>query len=341
MEVLPPPDPREDPLFAVRVAVGLALAFLLVDLLSVPVPLWTPALMVNLLAGQRGAFNPKKVFGAAATIMVVAWAAAGLASLTRADPALHIVTFALVAALGFYLLVVRSNPVGTPLLVFPSILSAMALVSDATLIAMRNSLITTSLSAVVVIPLLYAVFPPRTREAYVPPPPRQRPQRPFAEVAIRLAVFVPALVPFYYGVDSTSIIYVVIVVFVLGHPEHALRRQEALERVVSTCIGGAAALALLAVLRFQPHVPVLLLLVLLSGLWFAHRMMTGPFSPMTYQFGFSVLVVVVASRLTGRDPFEVVVQRVVLTLAAATAALLLLALLEAVFVARRTAPARS
>lgn len=334
MEILPPPDPRDDPLFAVRVALGVTLAFPLAELLRVPVPSLTPVLLLVLLAGQRGAFNPRKVFTGAVAIPVIAWLAARLAGLTRGDPAVFIAAFALVAACGFYLLVVVANPAGTLLLIFPSLLSAMALVSDQALVDTRNSLILTGLSAGVVVPLLYLVFPPRTRELHVPPPARARPQRPLAEIAIRMAVFIPTLVPFYYGADPTSIVYLVIVVFVLGHPEHVLRRREALERVVATCLGGAAALVLLAVLTLQPHFPVLLLLVLIFGLWFSHHMMTGPFSPMTYQFGYSVMVMLVALGIAGQDPFEQAIQRVVLTLAGATAALLLLALLEDVFLAR-------
>jgi hypothetical protein len=334
MEILPPPDPRDDPLFAVRVAVGVMLSFLLIEPLAVPIPALMPALTLGLLAGQRGAFNAKKAFGGAIMIPLIAWIMAGLASLTRGDPAVFIVIFGLVAFAGFYLLIVLASPLGILLLIFPALLSAMALLADAALVAMRDSMIISGLAAGVLVPLLYVVFPPRTRVVYEHPTERPHLERPLTEVMIRMAVFVPALLPFYFGVETSSIIYPIIIVFVLAHPEHVLRRREAIERVVSTCMGGGIALVVLGLLTVQPHLPVLLLLVLIAGLWFGHRMTTGPFTPMTYQFGFSVMIVVVASGLTGRDPWEVAVQRTVLTLAGAMAALLLLAFLEEIFIVR-------
>ena len=78
---------------------------------------------------------------------------------------------------------------------------------------------------------------------------------------------------------------------------------------------------------------------LVAGLYFGTRMMTGREPPMVYQFGFSAMLALVGGSLTSSEPGYAVLTRVVLTLAGAMAAVLLTALLEALFVpevARRT-----
>ena len=83
----------------------------------------------------------------------------------------------------------------------------------------------------------------------------------------------------------------------------------------------------------------MVLLLFLAGLYFGTRMMTGREPPMVYQFGFSAMLALVGGSLTSSEPGYAVLTRVVLTLAGAMAAVLLTALLEALFVpevARRT-----
>ena len=109
--------------------------------------------------------------------------------------------------------------------------------------------------------------------------------------------------------------------------------------MVATLLGAAMALLLLFCFTIVGHLSVMVLLLFLAGLYFGTRMMTGREPPMVYQFGFSAMLALVGGSLTSSEPGYAVLTRVVLTLAGAMAAVLLTALLEALFVpevARRT-----
>ena len=115
--------------------------------------------------------------------------------------------------------------------------------------------------------------------------------------------------------------------------------EEARQRMVATLLGAAMALLLLFCFTIVGNLSVMVLLLFLAGLYFGTRMMTGREPPMVYQFGFSAMLALVGGSLTSSEPGYAVLTRVVLTLAGAMAAVLLTALLEALFVpevARRT-----
>ena len=73
MYVAPRPLLADDPLFAIRLAFAAALGFVLAPLLQSSIPALMAALPVGLMAGNRKAFDPRKVFGAPIAFLVMVW----------------------------------------------------------------------------------------------------------------------------------------------------------------------------------------------------------------------------------------------------------------------------
>ena len=132
----------------------------------------------------------------------------------------------------------------------------------------------------------------------------------------------------------------IMVAYVLGQSDHAMRRREVIERISATLIGAAVAMAILLAYRLMPQWPLLVAALTLATLYFSAKMFDGARSAVTYQFACSVTAIIVMSSFANRDAIEIVLQRVVLSTLAALIALCLLALLEALVLAPRRAPGR-
>lgn len=334
--MLPPPRPTlaDDPLFAIRTAAGVTLSIALADFLNVSPPIIVPALLVSLLAGQRGAFNPGKVLGGAAVIIVLAWVAAELAAATRHEMFVFITVMLAVNYFAFYFLMKTGNQLGIMLLVLPNLLGLLSLGPLEGLYAMRDAFTSTALISAVLIPVLYLVLPPRTRVIYEPEPYTPDVERPEVQALLRLMVLAPLLLAFYLFVDMANMIYLIIAILVLAYPEREHQRTQARERILGTALGGVVAMAIVVVFSYMAHMAVLACVLFLGGLWFASRMVSGPLSANTYQVGYSVMAVLAVNSLTTSNPLEAGFERLMLTIGGATAALGFLALLEGLFLPR-------
>lgn len=120
-----------------------------------------------------------------------------------------------------------------------------------------------------------------------------------------------------------------------AYPEREHQRKEARERTVGTALGAGVAAIVVFLYALQPREAMLAGLLFLGGLWFAGRMMDGPLSANTYLLSYSVIVVLVVGSLAAGNPFEAWLDRLLLTMGGAAAALGLLALLESVLLPRR------
>lgn len=299
------------------------------DLLKVPVPMLLPLFSMSIISNQRGPFNASRVLMTALLLPALAIGSAALAAATREQPITFVLIFLTISFFGFHLMLVRGNPIGLMVVMLPGILSTMALVSQDALIAMRDTFVTIGLMLGILIPILYLIFPgptPTGLPAQPPPPPSLR--HPFLEVVFRMIVYGPVLLLFYTNADTNTIIGLIITAMVAAHSEHHLRRDEAIGRIQATAIGSIAGIGLVMVFAADAHLVVEVCLVLLTGLWFCQKMMTGRLSFVTYQFGFSVALGIAISGLTTRDPVEAVIQRLVLTVAASVYAIVALAVLE-------------
>lgn len=326
MYVAPRPEAADDPLFAIRLASAAVVGFALAPVLQTAIPALLAALPVGLMAGMRKAFDPKKAFGGPIALIVMVWLVAALVLLAKPMPMVLIMLMALLFFAGFYLIQRTGNPIGMLVILMTVLMSVMGMSSITGMEAMRDSMTEAALATLLIIPALYLVFPPRTRErmieAYVLAPGHH-----VRAAAIRAGVQLLLCFWLYSVIDASNMILAVVVTFVLVFPTRQAYFEEARQRVFATILGALVAL-LLFCLTFIAHLPIVLLLVMLAGLYFGSRMMHGRQPPMVYQFAFSAAVVLVSSSLTTSEPGYAVLTQVVLTLGGAVAAALLTALLE-------------
>ena len=338
MYVAPRPLLADDPLFAIRLAFAAALGFVLAPLLQSSIPALMAALPVGLMAGNRKAFDPRKVFGAPIAFLVMVWFMSSLVSLTRPMPMVLIVLMGVLLFLGFLVIQRTGNPLGMLIVIVTVLMSVMGMSSIAAMEMLRDAMSEACIASLFIIPAMYLLFPVRTREKavehYVPAPGHH-----VKAAAIRAGVQLLLCFWLYSFIEPGNIILAVVATFVLVFPSQQRSLEEARQRMVATLLGAAMALLLLFCFTIVGHLSVMVLLLFLAGLYFGTRMMTGREPPMVYQFGFSAMLALVGGSLTSSEPGYAVLTRVVLTLAGAMAAVLLTALLEALFVpevARRT-----
>jgi len=334
MEQLTKVDRAEDPWFAVRTALGVGLAVVLAEPLGITVPMLPAAFALALLSGQRGAFDLRRAM-VPLIIPLLAWIVSFLATATLGEPLLFTAVFMALCAAGLALMLFRAGPVGVVVIVIPTMLSIAAVTSDQSLIAMRDSMAMTGVMLTVLIIVLNLVFPPATRRIHIPRSDPHQPEKPLLDLALRSAIFAPVLLYCCAAADTNLIIMPIMVAYVLGQSDHAMRRREVIERLSATVIGAAVAMLILLAYRLMPHWPLLVAAMTLVTLYFTAKMFDGARSAVTYQFACSVTAIIVMSSFTNRDTIEIVLQRVVLSTMAALMALCLLALLEAFILAPR------
>lgn len=340
MYVAPRPRHEDDPLFPVRLASGAVVGFILAVILQSPIPALPPALIVGLMAGMRMAFDPKKALGGPIAMIVMVTAAAGMAELARPMPMVLVLLSGAFYVLAYYIILSTGNPIGMLIAVAVVLMSVMRMSSAALMDYMRDGFIEASLCALCVIPILYALFPPRAKEM------AEEIYKPAGEghhglrALIRGGVLLLLSFWLFAVLDSTNMMLAIAAVFVLVFPTREQLFAEAWERTFATVIGAISTGLILLVFAFSAHFIVLLALVLLGGLWFGNKMIFGPHPPMVYQFGFSVMVSLIAGALSTQEPIGATVLRIVLTLVGATSAAFLTAFLEKLLISPEAAVAR-
>ncbi|CAM3829604.1 MULTISPECIES: FUSC family protein [Paracoccaceae] len=328
MYVAPRPHVDDDPLFAVRLSSAAVVGFGLAILLQSPMPMLPPALIVGLMAGMRKAFDPKKAVGGPVAMIIMVILISGLVELARPMPLVLITLTGALCVLSYYIILSTGNPIGMLVAIVAVLMSVMRMSSAVMMDYMRDGFIEASLCALVAIPLLYAVFPPRAKEMmveiYQPASEGHHVLRAF----IRGGVLLLLSFWLYAVLDAANLMLAVAAVFVLVFPTREQLYAEAWERTLATMIGAAISFAILYSFDYMAHFPVLLILVFLGGLFLASRMMNGSHPPMVYQFAFSVMISLVAGALSTQNPVSASTLRIVLTLVGAVGAAFLTALLE-------------
>lgn len=328
MYVAPRPTIEDDPLFAVRLAVGVPAAFIAAIAFQSYLPLMFPALLTGLMAGMRKRFNPNKAFGGPIMFIVVISALSGIVSLTSNIPAIFALTMFLIYFLSFYIIVSTGNPVGSFFAIFAVLISAMGVFSYDVMLILRDATIEASVFAFFAIPVLYALFPARTNEMMVEEYTPGHESGHVARALIRAVVLFWLTVWLYFILDISNLIMGVAAVFALCFPTRETLFSEAIERSIATVMGGVVAFAVLFMLSLNGHFIFLPLLMSLVALLFGTLMMKGKRSPTVYQFALSAAISLVAGALTNQEPIYSTLTRMILTFGGAIAAAFLTALLE-------------
>ncbi|SEQ12628.1 FUSC family protein [Thalassovita taeanensis] len=328
MYVTPRPLHEDDPLFPVRLASIAVIGLACIQLFQPAIPPLLIALPVGLLAAQRKAFNPAKAFGGPIAFIVIIWLMTALVLVTRDLPVLMLTLIFIIYFLAFFITRMTGSPIGMLVLIAASLMSIMGMKQRVMIFYFRDGFIQGALIALIAIPILYWLLPPRTQHVH------EDENRPayghFVAGALIRAVVMMGMTFWLYAVlPAQDMLLAVAAVFVLVFPTRKEAFAEAKERVYATVIGSGVGLLVLWLLAFSAHFMVLACLIFLAALFFGDRMIHGRHPAMVYQFALSATVALVAGALSTQSPGSAAMMRVGLTFGGAISATMLVALLEA------------
>lgn len=328
MYVTPRPDAHEDPLFALRLAFVGMLSYLAVALINPTLPPIVAALPIGLIGAQRKAFSAGKAIGGPIAMVVMTFVMAWLVNTLSAMPLVYMGVVWLLYFTGFQAILKTGAPAGMLIVVVTVLMSVMGMHGPATVESLRDGFLQASLVALILAPIAYLLFPPRTREQHV-----DQPQPGGGHVAtgaaIRASVLLGLSFWLYSVMQPSDMMMAVIAAMVLVFPTRRAVFFEAQQRIRATLYGGIMALGVLALFTLSPHLPVLLCLIFLGCLGLASGMLKGPHPSNVYQYALSVMLSLVAGALSTQDAGTAMLSRVALTLAGAFAASFTVALLDA------------
>lgn len=316
MYVVPRPDVSTDPLYAVRLALIGMLAYAAVPILNPALPPIIAALPLGLIAAQRKAFNPVKIIAAPVVMIVMVYVMTWFVEQLRPMPLVYVGAIWLIYFLAFRAILKTGAMLGMLIIIVALLMSIMGMHGTATLEAMRDGFAQASLVALVVGLLVYIVLPARTKEMHVDEPVATEGNVEIG-AAIRATVLLCLSFWLYSVMQPSDMMMAMIAAMVIVFPTGARVWDEAFQRVRATVYGGAVALAVLGLFTFSAHLPVILGLIFLSGLFFGTKMLNGPHPSMVYQYAFSVTLALVAGALSTQDPAYATFTRIALTLVGA------------------------
>lgn len=331
MYVAPRPKAKNDPLFAVRLALGCVCALLVAIAIQSKMPMLLPSLTVGLMAGMRKTYDIKKAVGGPLALIVIISVFYVLMSLLHVMPVLSILVVFMLSTLSYLIILKTGNPIGMLLLISLTLMSVMGAKSLPAMAVIQEGFIEGALTAFIIIPILYWLLPSVAKEPlveeYVPDEHGYHLQR----AMIRSLVMILLLAWLYTVLDTSNMILAMAAVFSLVFPTKEHQFDEAKERSMATAIGGGFALLILGLSALMGHLIILLLLIFLVALLLGDRMMHGRQPPMVNQFALSVMVALTVGGLTNQEPISSTFLRVSLTLVGAVGAAYLSALLENLF----------
>lgn len=328
MYVTPRPSVEDDPLYAVRLGLTGMLAYAAVPLLNPALPPIIAALPVGLIAAQRKAFSPGKAIGGPVAMIVLVYAMTWLIEFLRPMPLVYVGAMWLAYFAGFRMILQSGAPAGMLIIIVAVLLSVMGMNGNATVETLRDGFVQASLVGLVLGPLVYFLVPAHTTEQHVDDPvPAQG--NVAVGAAIRASVLLGMSFWLYAVMQPSDMMMAVIAAMVLVFPTRRAVFFEASQRVRATFYGAAMALSVLWLFTLSPHLPILLGLIFLGGLWLGCRMLTGPHPSNVYQYALSVALALIAGALSTQDAGYAAFTRIILTLAGALAAAFVIALLDA------------
>nr|WP_298250994.1 FUSC family protein [uncultured Halomonas sp.] len=328
MYVTPRPDAGEDPLFALRLALVGTLSYLAVVLIDPALPPIIAALPIGLIGAQRKAFSVGKAIGGPVAMVVMTFIMAWLVNELHTMPLVYMGVMWLLYFAGFKAILATGAPAGMLIVVITVLMSVMGMHGSATVESLRDGFLQASLVALVLAPLAYLLFPPRTTEQHIDTP-RPGGGNVTVGAAIRATVLLGLSFWLYSVMQPSDMMMAVIAAMVLVFPTRRAVFSEARQRIRATLYGGMMALGVLAVFTLSPHLPVLLALIFLACLALASGMLKGPQPSNVYQYALSVMLSLIAGALSTQDAGYAMLSRVALTLTGAFAASFAVALLDA------------
>ena len=337
MYVTPRPSLDTDPLYAVRLGLMGMLAYAAIPLIDPALPPIIAALPVGLIAAQRKAFSWGKAIGGPLAMIVMVYVMTWLLQWLRPMPLVYVGAMWLTYFIGFRMILSSGAPAGMLIIILAVLLSVMGMNGNATIETLRDGFVQASLVGLVLGPLVYWLIPAATREQHVDEPVPTAGNVSLG-AAIRASVLLGLSFWLYSVMQPSDMMMAVIAAMVLVFPTRRAVFYEASQRVRATFYGAAMALPVLVLFTLSPHLPILLGLIFLGGLWLGTGMLSGPHPSNVYQYALSVALALIAGALSTQDAGYAVFTRIVLTLAGAFAAAFTVALLDALTRWRQVLP---
>jgi hypothetical protein len=271
-------------LAALRLAFAATLALVWGTMAGEPLPGLTAVLAAQLLVGMP---RPPRPGQAAALVAVIAatGGAAYAVSATFGDRLLILMTaLGLLFFLGFTM---RERAAGRPSLPATMLLNATAVVPVLTFQAdilgagVLETLVTAAVRAILVVWLLYAIFPAQREEAGTGAPAGTAPtwtpvteQGRATRILAKVAIVLPAQL--FYLAKPTALAFPALLGLVtfLSAQDPAAGRTQLVILLLGNLVGSVAAAAASGVLEIGPPLPALALMALLGSLGFAGWIMT-------------------------------------------------------------------
>ncbi|MFH0267377.1 FUSC family protein [Vibrio rumoiensis] len=328
MYVPPRPKSSDDPNYAIRIALASVLSCIVVAIIQPSLPMMLPALTIGLIGSIRRGFDAKRAFGGPIALIVSMSVFSILVSSFHAMPIVLLTLTLGICTIGYYIILQTGNPAGMLILIGIVLMSSVGLKSIEAMEIMRDTFIEACLIACIIIPVCYAIIPPKNHQ----PLEDECLQDPFGHhwrrAFIRAGVLFLLIIWLYTVLDSANIMLAIAAVFTLVFPTRQQRNSEAKERILASLIGGGLALSILGILTITAHLSILLILIALAGLYLGNKMMHGTYPPMTYQFALSTMLVLIFGGLSTQEPLSATTLRVCLTIVGAISATILTTILE-------------
>ncbi len=329
MYVTPRPKTEDDPLYPVRLALMPIIGLVLGIWLNSPMAMVYPSLLYSLLASGRMAFDAGRVIASPIVFGGALWLVSGLVVMLQGVPLVLIAAMGLLYVLAFYMIQRTGSGFGMLIAVAGVLMSVMGLGSYQAMDYLRVEMTKAALCSAIVIPVLYALLPPRTTKKMpdeaMPTHSDQLLKRSLIR-GLTLLVFSGYL---YTILDMSNVMLAVAAMFVLVFPTRRSLWAEAGQRSFSVLLGGAMAMGVLGLLTISSHFVVLVAAMFLATLWVGHKMMYGRMPSMAYQDAGSVMISLVGSALATAEPGFAYMQRLGLTILGTIVAAFAVSLLEA------------
>ncbi len=331
MEELSRVDPHEDPYLALRTALAVLICLVLAEPLGITMPMLPVVMGMSIMSNQRGAINGR-TFATPIVLPIIGIIFSWVAAVTVNEPMLFVIVNVVLAVGGLALMLFRGSRGGMMLTVFPLMMAMSALYSDYALAVMRDSMVMGGVALGVAVVGLNMLFPPKTKRVHDEVVAPLVSNQAGKHLLIRSAVYVPVMLLVFASGDMNMMIIPIMLLFVCAEPRRGTQMNQVIDRGGGTLVGGLLAAGVMIIYSVVPEVPVLILLCTIITYYLIDKMTTGKRRPLIYQYTCSAaLVMILQATSGGRDALEVVLQRVVMSAGTMVAAIMVLALLEAVF----------
>jgi len=291
--------------YALRMAGGLAVPFIVGETLDRPLAFLASVLALQLLASRQPPFKLVAGIVAVAAMAIAFFAAISLTHAVLALPFLFILAIGLTVFAALYAQTRSSSPFWFFLSVAVTVTPLMAARSPELAASLAHALIAGMALAVLTTWLMHALFPEpaqQTSDASAQPP-VQTAMTPAERVRSALAgtLIVMVLVVLLLNHASAALVVLVTALSIVRAAGLAAGTQTAMGLLLGNLIGGGIAIVAYWVINHAPSLPVLVGVVIVMALFFGERIATaGPKAPLLVVAASSAILLLGA----GLNPFN-------------------------------------